>query len=70
METTTKAAAAADRDRLMRDIMTETAEEDRGRLLTVAINTMPNKAAFIDWIVVVSILSQVGIVDHYFIPTN
>ena len=54
------------RDRILQDVMTETPEEDRGRLLTVAIDSnMPNnnKAAFIDWIVVASIFSQARLVD-------
>jgi len=54
---------ASSRDRILRDVMTETPEEDRGRLLTVAIDSMPDKVAFIDWIVVVSILSLIGIVN-------
>ena len=51
------------RDRLLRDVMAETPEEDRGRLLAVAIESMPNKAAFIDWVILISILSQTELVD-------
>ena len=57
------------RDRILRDVMAETPEEYRGSLLTVAIksnnsnNSMRDKAAFIDCFVLVSILSQVGIVN-------
>ena len=52
------------RDRVLRDVMTETSEENRGRLLTIAMDNMPHaKYSFIDWVIVVSILSQVGIVD-------
>ena len=46
------------RDQLLRDVMTETAEENRG------ICTLDyRKAAFIDWVILLFILSQVGIVD-------
>ena len=51
------------RDQLLQDAIAETPEEDRGRLLAVAIESMPNKAAFIDWVILISILSQTELVD-------
>ena len=51
------------RDNLARDILTETAKEDRGRLATVSLNTVPDNVAYIDWMKVVVALSQARIVD-------
>ena len=56
--------ATRDRGKLIRKVMTETAEEDRGRLLNYCIdNSAPQNLAFIDWVVYVSTLSLIGIVD-------
>ena len=52
-----------DRDRLMREVMAETAEKERGRLLTIASKTAPKRVAFVDWVILVPILSKIGIVN-------
>ena len=37
------------RDNLARDVLTEVRANDRGRLATVALKTVPDNVAFIDW---------------------
>ena len=51
------------RDDLMKEVMVETPKELRGTLMNICVDSHPQKVVFVDWIVVVSILSQVGIVD-------
>ena len=51
------------RDKLARDILTETTVNDRGRLATISLKTVPDNVAYIDWMKVVGALSHAGIVD-------
>ena len=48
-----------DRDQLMREVMAETDEEDRGILTTAALKQGRDHKAFIDEIILYSILSQI-----------
>jgi hypothetical protein len=65
--TTTTAAAMAVIDPLdqqeMRDIIAETAEEDRGRLMTICNDIIPNQIIFKDRVILVTILSKTGNMD-------
>ena len=47
----------------MRNVLAETLEEASGRLTTVCIDSHPYKVDFIDWVILVSILSRAGIMD-------
>jgi len=51
------------RDRILQELMAATPEEDRGELINIAVKSASNNVAFIDWVVLVSVLSQAGIVD-------
>jgi hypothetical protein len=57
------ASAIKKRDQLLKDIMNEVDDEDRGRLLTISINTLPKDVLFIEWIIVVCCFSKIGILD-------
>ena len=48
---------------LMKEVMIETPKELRGRLMNICVDSHPPEVVFIDWVVLVSILSQVEIVD-------
>lgn len=52
-----------ERDNIIRDVLAETAEEDRGRLMSVCVGNCPTNVAFIDFVVVISILSRGGVIN-------
>lgn len=48
----------------MKEVLAEYEEgELRGRLMTVCLNSIPNKMDFVEGMILISILSQIGIVD-------
>ena len=51
------------RNELARDVLTEVAVDDRGRLATVALKTVPDNVAYIDWMKEVFTLSNAAILD-------
>ena len=58
------AVDAVGRDQLMKDVMVE-AGELRGRLMDICVNSHPHNVAFIDWVIVVSVLSKLGTVGLF-----
>jgi hypothetical protein len=59
----TNAIAVKSMDRLLRDILSDTPEEDRGKLITVCLNSIPNKMNFVECVTLVSAFSKMGMVD-------
>ena len=49
------AVAVADRDRLMRDVLAEIDEDERGEVLDFCLKQIPSNVAFIDGVIVVSV---------------
>ena len=47
-----------DRDRLLKDVLTELPEEDRGRFMEMCMEKIPDDVAFIDGVVVMSIAAR------------
>ena len=47
----------------MKEVIVETPKELRGRLMNICVDSHPQNVAFIDWVIVVSVLSKVGIVN-------
>merc|ERR1712003_468581 len=52
-----------ERDKIIRDVSAETAEGDRGRLMSVCISNCPTNVAFIDFVVLISSMSRGGIIN-------
>jgi hypothetical protein len=61
--TTAKAESIKLRNQLLREIIAETPEEDRGALMTVCINHIPKEMDILDGIIYVLALSKGGLID-------
>jgi hypothetical protein len=61
--TPVKAESIKLRNQLLREIIAETPEEDRGALVTVCINYLPKEMDFLDGIIYVLALSKGGLID-------
>ena len=57
------AAAIKARDSLLRDVIAETIEADRGKLMNICINSIPSKLLFIEGVILISALSKMRSVD-------
>jgi len=51
------------RGQVLRDLMAEVPEKDRGNLMTASINNIPNEMDFVDGVILISILSKIGILN-------
>ena len=51
-------AAIKARESLLRDVIAETTEADRGKLMNICINSIPNKLLFIEGVILNSALSK------------
>ena len=53
------------RGKLLKDILNEISEEDRGRLTTLCINLIPDNLDYIDGLILIIILSKIGTINLY-----
>ncbi|MGK3761477.1 MAG: hypothetical protein ACI8RD_013795 [Bacillariaceae sp.] len=60
---TAVAAVVKANDRMLRDVIAETPAEDRGKLMTICSNSIPDKLFFIEGFILISALSTMGFVD-------
>ena len=57
------AAAIKARDQSLKEIVSEIPKEHRGRFMTICVNSIPDNVAFVDGMVVISILSKTELLD-------
>jgi hypothetical protein len=50
-------------DNLLRDVLSDTPEADRGKLISVCLKSIPNRMNFVECVTFVSAMSKMGEVD-------
>ena len=53
------------RGKLLSEVLNEIAEKDRGRIITLCINLIPDNLDYIDGLILIILLSKVGIINLY-----